>query len=285
MSVDTAELGPFAEGVIKKTRRITREDTVEVREIQLHIADPALRYVEGQSIGVAVPGPHEFGNKFHVRRYTIAGLQDRNYEGVDLELVVRRCDYVDDYSGEKYPGIASNFLCDAKPGAKINVLGPYPNPFKIPTDDTANLLMIGTGTGIAPFRAFIKHIYDERGGWKGDVRLFYGAETGLDLYYMNDVDDDLTNYLTKETFEVIKAVAGRPMMSAEQGLEHGLDENAAAVWEMLRKPNTHVFLSGLQRVATAFDKVMAKTAGSERSWEDLKQQLRDQERWSELLYP
>ena len=284
MSVDL-ELGPSAEGVIKKTRRITPEDTVEVREIQLNIADPTFRYVEGQSIGVAVPGPHDFGNKYHVRRYTIAGLRDQALDGVDLELVVRRCAYVDDYSGEKYPGVASNFLCDAKPGDKITILGPYPAPFRIPADDTANLLMIGTGTGIAPFRAFIKHIYDERGGWKGDVRLFYGAETGLDLYYMNDVDDDLTNYLTKETFEVIKAVAGRPMMSAEQGLEHGLHENAADVWELLQKPNTHVFLSGLARVTTAFDKVMAKTSGSETTWEEVKQKLKSEGRWSELLYP
>jgi ferredoxin--NADP+ reductase len=64
----------------------------------------------------------------------------------------------------------------------------------VPEDDTANLLMIGTGTGIAPFRAFIKRIFDQRGGWKGQVRLFYGARSGMELLYMNLVRNDLEHY-------------------------------------------------------------------------------------------
>ena len=285
MKIDNSKHGPSVEAVIKSTRRITDENTVEVRELELHVADPSFRYVEGQSVAVVVPGPHEFGNPYHIRRYTIANPREqRTYEGVDFTLLVRRCSYVDEYSGERYPDVASNFLCDAKVGDSITILGPYPSPFKITADETCNLLMIGTGTGIAPFRAFIKHIYDQRGGWKGDVRLFYGAETGLDLLYLNDVDDDLTNYLNRETFEVIQAVAVRPMTSADKALERGLADNAADVWAMISQPNTHVFLGGLDKVATAMDAAMADTAGSAEQWEKTKQRLVDDERWSELLY-
>ena len=45
---------------------------------------------------------------------------------------MRRCFYIDDISGEKYPGIASNFLCDAEAGGRITITGPYRSPFKIP---------------------------------------------------------------------------------------------------------------------------------------------------------
>ena len=33
-----------------------------------------------------------------------------------VKIAVRRCSYVDDYSGERYPGVASNYLCDRRPG-------------------------------------------------------------------------------------------------------------------------------------------------------------------------
>ena len=63
------------------------------------------------------------------------------------------------------------------------------------------MLMVGVGTGIAPFRAFVKHIYEERGGWKGQVRLFYGAKTGMELLYMNDVRKDLGAVLRPEVLQ------------------------------------------------------------------------------------
>ena len=40
--------------------------------------------------------------------------------------------------------------------------GPYGLAFEVPEEMDANLILIGTGTGIAPFRAFVKHIYQER---------------------------------------------------------------------------------------------------------------------------
>ena len=63
-------------------------------------------------------------------------------------------------------------------GGAVTLVGPYHLAFTLPKQKDANLLMIGLGTGIAPFRAFVKHIYSELGGWKGKVRLFHGAMSG-----------------------------------------------------------------------------------------------------------
>jgi ferredoxin--NADP+ reductase len=285
MSDFLAEVGPTTEAVLEESKRITPKTTAEVRHLVLRVLDPAFQFVEGQSIGVLVPGPHPFGNPYHLRRYSIANARSLPQEdGVRLDLLVRRCFYIDEVSGERYPGISSNFLCDAGPGARITISGPYLSPFKMPLDSTANLLMIGTGTGIAPFRAFAQLIYERRGGWQGQVRLFYGGRTGLDLMYANDEQSDLANYYDEKTFKAFKALAQRPLMSSSQALEQGLKSNAAEAWALIQDPKTHVFVSGLGKIAVVLDKVMAEQAGSTEAWQELKMGLIDQRRWSELIY-
>jgi ferredoxin--NADP+ reductase len=285
MSDFLAEVGPTTEAVLEESKRITPETTAEVRHLVLRVLDPAFQFVEGQSIGVVVPGPHPFGNPYHLRRYSIANARSLPQEdGVRLDLLVRRCFYIDEVSGERYPGIASNFLCDARPGARITISGPYLSPFKVPLDSTANLLMIGTGTGIAPFRAFAQLIYERRGGWQGQVRLFYGGRTGLDLMYANDEQSDLANYYDEKSFKAFKALAQRPLMSSSQALEQGLKTNAAEAWALIQDPKTYVFVSGLGKIAVVLDKVMAEQVGSMEAWQQLKMGLIDQRRWSELIY-
>ena len=285
MSHIPPEFGPTAEAAIKSSRRVTPEGTDEVRHLVVEVQDPAFQFVEGQSIGVLVPGPHPFGNDWHLRRYSIANARNIPVGGgVDLDLLVRRCFSIDEVSGERHPGIASHYLCDAQPGDRILIAGPYTSPFKMPLDNRANLLMIGTGTGIAPFRAFAQSIYERRGDWKGQVRLYYGGRSGLDLMYANDETSDLANYYDDKTFKAFRALGTRPLMTSSQALAQGLEANAAEVWQLLQDPHTHVFLSGLERIARVFDRAMAAAAGSPAAWDTVRRQLIADGRWSELIY-
>jgi ferredoxin--NADP+ reductase len=204
---------------------------------------------------------------------------------VDLELCVRRCFYLDEVSGEEYPGIASNFLCDAKPGDAITLTGPYGDTFKIPDDPEANLLMIGTGTGIAPFRAFIQHVYEKRNDWKGLVWLFYGSRTGMEKLYQNDERNDFTNYYDEKTFKAFEGLSRRPWAQGEEaGLGNVMEENAEAIWELIQSPKTHLYLAGLPKMRDEFNKIMAKAAGSEARLRWTREEMTEQGRWSELIY-
>ncbi|MGB0723008.1 MAG: oxidoreductase [Gammaproteobacteria bacterium] len=284
MSPETLELDSPVIAQVAASRRITSDETDEVRQIDLHIADPSFRCAKGQSIAVAVPGPHEFGNRHHVRRYSIANNPTLSAEdGVDLSILVRRCFYVDDFNGERYPGVASNYLCDARPGDPITVHGPYKSPFRVPDDSSANIVMIATGTGIAPFRSFIEYIYRERGDWKGEIRLYYGAKSGMDLLYMNDENDDLVNYYDQRTFQAFKAVAARPILGDSE-VNRSVADNAASALDLMGMANTHVFVAGVEKLVPALDKAFAAAAGSESAWQAMRQKLRDSGRWSELLY-
>ena len=271
--------------VITGSRRISPLETEEIRAIDLSIDEPAFRFREGQSIGVLVPGPHAFGNKEHHRYYSIANARETSVaDEVNVQIIVRRCFYIDDISGEQYPGVASNYLCDAKPGDRITITGPYKSVFNVPKDPESNMLMIGTGTGIAPFRAFIQHVYKNQGDWKGKVRLFFGDKTGLDLRYMNDVDEDLANYYTQETFKAYQSITNRYLMNANEALELTMQDNAEEAWEMLQDPNTYVFIAGSRKTSDLLNKTLAGYAGSKEAWEEMKQKLQAEDRWSELIY-
>ncbi len=273
------------EAILKSSTRITPENSDEVRQLVLQIDDPAFRYGAGQSVGVLVPGPHEFGNAYHHRRYSIANpVPGGNAEHIELELLVRRCFYLDEVSGERYPGIASNYLCDAKPGQKILLTGPYRSPFKIPSDPQSNLLMIGTGTGVAPFRAFIQQIYDKHMGWKGDVRLFYGDKGGMNLLYLNDKQSDLDQYYNDATFKAFNALIDRPLANEADKLGETLRAHTEECCRLLSDGNTYVYLAGQEKAASVFDTAMSEALGGEAEWQALKSKLVSEDRWAELLY-
>ncbi|MCU7916727.1 MAG: oxidoreductase [Candidatus Thiodiazotropha sp. (ex Epidulcina cf. delphinae)] len=284
-NVDETILENSCDAILISSTRITPTSTDEVRHLVLQIDEPAFRFATGQSIGVLVPGPHAFGNEYHHRRYSIANPTQRgNAQNIELELLVRRCFYLDEVSGERYPGIASNYLCDAKPGDKLKITGPFRSPFKIPADEQSNLLMIGTGTGIAPFRAFVRQIYDQHGGWKGNVRLFYGDRGGMNLLYLNEQQQDLGQYYDHQTFKAFSVLTDRPLSTAEEGLQDNLTANTEECSRLLREPNTYVYVAGQEKAAEVLDKVMAEAFGSSEAWQAQKQALIDQDRWAELLY-
>lgn len=271
---------------VKETTRITPEASEEeVRDIVLEVDSKQFKFEAGQNIGVLIPGPHEFGHDNHFRLYTIAD-SDKTKKGKKslINICVKRVAYIDDYSGERYEGIASNYLCDLGKGEKVTITGPYGLAFKIPKDNETNLLLIGMGTGIAPFRAFIKHIYKDLGGWKGKVRLFYGAKSGLEMLYMNDKNADLKNYYDEETFKAFEAVSPRPHMDDPIALDQTLEQHSKEVWKMILDPETYVYVAGLEKIREMLDKAFIKMAGSEEKWKQRKAELVAGKRWAELIY-
>lgn len=279
------DLTVTSQATVVASTRITPENTDEVRQIYLHMDESPALFPQGQNVGVLVPGPHPFGKKEHHRYYTIANARPgSDGAGVELELLVRRCFYVDEVSGEQYPGIASNYLCDARAGDRITLSGPYRSPFRIPTDKTSNLVMIGTGTGIAPFRTFLRRVYEEQGHWEGKVRLYYGAKTGMDLLYMNDLNNDLAAYYDRETFQAINGLRPNVLGDEADALGKSLEANAHDIWQLIQTGHTYVYLAGLKKIAGVFERAMQRAAGGDDAWLAAKQSLIEAQRWSELTY-
>lgn len=104
--------------------------------------------------------------KLSPRSYSIASSLDANPD--EVHLTVDIVDYEE--FGRQHLGAASNFLISATSHAPV-FIEPNEN-FRLPADGTAPIIMIGAGTGVAPYRAFIEHRGEH--GHTGDNWLFYG---------------------------------------------------------------------------------------------------------------
>lgn len=264
------------------SERITPESSrEEIRQLVFHTDNLYFDSKVGSCIRILAPG--QYGSAHHARLYSISD-SDASDEGARFEICVRRCSYVDEASGEEYGGVASNYLCDLKPGGVIRFSGPVGYPFVIPQNPEASLLMIGMGTGIAPFRGLVRMIYDKHGGWKGKVRLFHGARTGLESLYMNDANNDIGNYFDQPTFKAFQAVSPRPAFNVPAALDKALEQNAAEVWEIVNSPDSRVYVAGATQMLDMIAKAMSKAAGSADAWRSKRNELVAAGRWLEVLY-
>lgn len=124
--------------------------------------DGNLQYLEGQSIGVMAPGLDEKGKPHKVRLYSIASTQHGDFgDDKTISLVVKRLVYEDD-EGNEVKGVCSNHICDLKPGDDVAISGPVGTAMLMPTDPNATIIMLATGTGIAPFRSFMRRAFAEK---------------------------------------------------------------------------------------------------------------------------
>ncbi|KAH8508242.1 hypothetical protein H0E87_010384 [Populus deltoides] len=119
-------------------------------------------YREGQSIGVIPDGIDKNGKPHKLRLYSIASSAIGDFgDSKTVSLCVKRLVYTNE-QGEIVKGVCSNFLCDLKPGAEVQITGPVGKEMLMPKDPNATIIMLGTGTGIAPFRSFLWKMFFEK---------------------------------------------------------------------------------------------------------------------------
>ena len=285
MRLEDFDTGISYNARVLSSQRITpANSSEEVREIVLEVEREHFDYQPGQSIGVIVSGDHPQGHKHHFRLYSVADTPPSTAGKPRVTLCVKRCNYIDEYSGERYEGISSNYLCDRREGDVITINGPFGIPFEVPQDRATDLLLIGMGTGIAPFRALIKHIYQDVKDWQGRVRLFYGAQSGLELLYMNEEKDDFSQYYDRATFEAFQALSPRPNWADPIAMDYALEERSEEIFSMLENPHTRVYVAGRAEILETLDRVFSRMIGSSEQWARRKAELKAGKRWVELVY-
>merc|ERR1719375_2449929 len=179
-------------------------------------------YLEGMSLGVISPGPDKTGKKpAAIRLYSIASSAVGDDETSNtVSLCVKRVVEVDgkfanrekgedkpDLAGTHYPdnkvyrGVCSNFICDLNVGDEVAITGPVGTEMLLPEDPDSVIIMLATGTGIAPMRSYLRLLFNDKAGaaadgsrkFKGLAWLFMGVPYSKSLLY----DDEHLDYKSK----------------------------------------------------------------------------------------
>lgn len=133
-----------------------------------------LDFVPGQFIQVHFESPDGQPAK---RSYSLATMHDHALgPGEAVEIAVS---YVPG-------GAATNLFTALDQGQQIEASGPYGRFCLSPKDENRRYLLIGTGTGVTPYRAMLPQIAQLMRETALEVVLLFGARTGDELIYGED---------------------------------------------------------------------------------------------------
>jgi sulfite reductase (NADPH) flavoprotein alpha-component len=168
------------------------------------------------------------------RLYSIASSIDAHPEQVDLTVGVVAWES----HGRPRGGVCSSYLgLRRQPGDEIGVFVHEGKNFRLPEDGSTDIIMVGPGTGIAPFRAFLEQRIQDRAA--GRNWLFFGDQ------------HEATDYLYREQFEAWKAdgkldridLAFSRDQAEKVYVQHRMAEQAAELWAWL-DGGAHFYVCG-----------------------------------------
>ncbi len=217
------------------------------------VLDPLLEYTAAKFT------PEEFVSclrKLQPRLYSIASSRKVVGENVHLTVAVVR------YSAFDRPraGVASSFLAERADGeGAIPVFYHTAKHFRVPEDPATNMIMVGPGTGIAPFRAMLQE--RDAAGASGKNWLFFGEQqTKSDFFYK----DEFEAYEAGGTLAKFTTAFSRDQ-AEKIYVQHRILENAAEFYDWLENGAIFYICGDAARMAkdvdTAIHQVVEKAGG------------------------
>ncbi len=171
-SVRTGKGYTRLEPVAGRVKHIVNLNDIDSKKQTYHMEiayDDAVPYSCGDAAGIILP-PDAHGKEQTPRLYSIASSPALH--GSELHLTVALSTYKKEDGSIGY-GVCSKYLSDMKEGDELQFYIHQNQMFRLPSDDT-DIIMIGPGTGVAPFRSFI-YERAERGA-SGRNWLFFGDQ-------------------------------------------------------------------------------------------------------------
>ncbi len=264
-----------------------------VQHLKFDISQGNLRYLEGQSIGIVPPGLDKNGKPEKLRLYSIAST--RHGDDVDdktVSLCVRQLEYKHPETNETVYGVCSTHICFLKPGDEVKITGPVGKEMLLPADTDAKVIMMGTGTGIAPMRAYLWRMFKdaERAAnpeyeFKGFAWLIFGIPTTPNILYKEELEQMQEQY--PDNFRLTYAIS-REQKNAQGGrmyIQDRVAEHADELWKLIKEEKTHTYICGLRGMEDGIDAALSAAASKEGvNWTDYQKELKKAGRWHVETY-
>lgn len=284
---------PFTGKIVSTKRIVGPKATGETCHIIIdHEGD--FPYWEGQSWGVIPPGVREKDGKPHsVRLYSIASSRyGDDMSGKTGSLCVRRATYWCPELKAEDPakkGICSNFLCDTQPGDEVKMTGPAGKVMLMPEEDPkTDLIMVATGTGIAPYRGFIRRLFVEDtpagNAYKGQAWLFLGVANSDALLYDDEWQSVKESY--PDNFRLDYAIS-REQENKKGGkmyVQDKVEEYADEIFDKLDS-GAHIYFCGLKGMMPGIQDMLKAVAESKGlNYDEWLKGLKKSKQWHVEVY-
>ncbi|GAB0104847.1 hypothetical protein JMUB6875_38230 [Nocardia sp. JMUB6875] len=188
------------------------------------------------------------------RQYSISSSPLVSPHEVQLTVsVVRYGDPAGIGSAARRGGVCSTFLAD-RADARVPIFLNRAPHFRPPLDPTAPMIMVGPGTGIAPFRGFLQ---ERRAlGCTGRNWLFFGDQHAKDnFYYRAELEDMFrSGFLTRLDLAFSRDQRERIYV------QHRMIEHGAELWAWLREGGHFYVCGDAARMAKDVDDTLLKIA-------------------------
>ena len=186
-------------------------------------------------------------------------------------------------------GVCSNFLCDSKPGDEVKLTGPSGKVLLIPEKDpNVDLIMVATGTGIAPYRGFIRRLFVEKTpfgeAFKGLAWLFLGVANSDALLYDDEWQAVLESH--PENFRLDYALS-REQKNRNGGKMYIQDKMAEYADEVFDRMDhgAHIYFCGLKGMMPGILEMLEGVAnGKGLVWEEKLKEWKKAGQWHVEVY-
>lgn len=136
-----------------------------------------------------------------------------------------------------FPGVTSTWLAGLEQGEAVPVFIQPTTHFRLPEDDTLPVIMIGPGTGIAPFRAFLQERAARRAS--GPNWLFFGERHATSGFYYRQ---ELESFLAQGLLTRLDTAFSRDQ-TARIYVQDRMMENGALLWDWLNR-GAYLYICG-----------------------------------------
>jgi sulfite reductase (NADPH) flavoprotein alpha-component len=234
------------------TADVERDELVKLRDGDegtgdLEILDLLTRFPS------AKPGPSDFVatlSPLPPRLYSISSSQRMHADEVHLTVGAVR---YKNSLGRSCKGVASNFLAErARAGQKVRIFVQPSHRFGLPADTSKPIIMVGPGTGIAPFRSFLQD--RKAAGATGKAWLFFGDhKSETDFLYKTELEDYLLGGILTRLDTAFSRDGDDKVY-----VQHRMLQNADELWRWLQD-GAHFYICGdAKRMAADVDKALRK---------------------------
>jgi len=219
-----------------------------VRHVSIDVGDTPIagQFRAGQSFGIIPPGVDAKGNAHKLRLYSIASpTAGEDGQGRVLATTVKRLIDEHNETEKLFLGVASNFLCDLKPGDEVTVTGPNGKRFLLPArSEEHDYLFFATGTGVAPFRGMLMDLLSGPNAARSRVTLVMGSPYASDLLY----HEYLLSLASKHpNFTYLTAISREKMPDAPKPLyvQDRLTTHRDELGSLLESPRGLIYVCGI----------------------------------------